>query len=91
MKNLPIEYHFEVYESTFINDPIISWSASTPFSNLSVGDYFEHRTFDRWYETPKQGERFKVKEVEHIFWEVADDHIGHKLMICLEVVISEKS
>jgi len=91
MNNLPIEYHFEVYEGTFINDPSISWSSSTPFPAVAVGDYFEHRGYDRWYETPKQGERFKVKEIVHIFWEIAEDHIGHKLMVCLEVVVSEKA
>ena len=32
-----------------------------------------------------------VKEIEHIFWEIAEDHIGHKLMVCLEVVVSEKA
>lgn len=91
MKNLPIEYHFEVYEKTFINDPSISWSASTPFPSVTVGDYFEHRLYSRWYETPKEDERFKVKEIEHIFWELADDHVGHKLMVCLEVVTSAKA
>ena len=91
MNNLPIEYHLEVYEDTFVNDPSISWSSSTPFPAVAVGDYFEHRNYDHWYKTPKQGERFEVKEIEHIFWEIAEDHIGHKLMVCLEVVVSEKA
>lgn len=91
MKTLPIEYHFEVYESTFVNDPSISWSASTPFPTLSIGDFFEHGAYDRWYETPQKGQRFQVKEIEHIFWEISDSHIGHKLMVCLEIVQSEKA
>jgi hypothetical protein len=91
MNNLPLEYHIEVYEETFINDPSIAWSASTPYPTVSVGDFFEHRGFDRWYNTPKKGERFKVKEIEHIFWEIEGDHVGHKLMVCLEVVTSEKA
>ena len=91
MKNLPIEYHLEVYEGSFRNDPSIQWSASTPFPTISAGDYFEHRTYDRWYNPPKQGQRFKIKEIEHIFWEIADEHIGHKLMVCLEVVSDERA
>lgn len=86
MNNLPIEYHIEVYENTFGNDPSISWTTATPFPAISVGDYFAHGVYDRWDETPNQNEKFIVKEIEHIFWEITDDHIGHKLMVCLETV-----
>lgn len=91
MDKLPIEYSFEVYEESFINDPSISWSSGNPFPALSVGDYFEHRAYDRWYNPPQEGERFKVKEIEHIFWEIGNSHIGHKLIVCLEAVASEKA
>lgn len=91
MDILPIEYHLEVYEESFINDPSISWSSKSAFPALTVGDYFEHRAYDRWYNTPQQGERFKVKEIEHIFWEIGESHIGHKLMVCLETVEGSKA
>lgn len=91
MDVLPVEYHLEVYEGTFINDPSISWSTSTPFLSISVGDYFDHRGSGNWHEPPKEGERFKVKEINHIFWEIEGDHIGQKLMVCLEIVDGEKA
>ncbi len=42
MKNefSPTEYHLEVYEHTFRNDPSFFLQSSTPFGALSVGDYF---------------------------------------------------
>ena len=91
MQSLPNEYHIEVYEESFINDPSISWSSKSPYPAVNVGDFFEHRTYDRWYNTPKPGERFVVKEIEHIFWEIEGSHIGHKLMVCLKAVVGDKA
>jgi hypothetical protein len=84
MDKLPIEYHLEVYESSFKNDPSIAWTGTTPFPTISVGEYFAHDTIEGWYNPPTSNQRFRVKEVEHIFWE-GKDHIGHKLMVLLEV------
>ena len=90
MEILKNEYYLEVYEESFINNSSISWFSESAFPTLNVGDYFEHRCYDRWYNTPQQGERFKVKEIEHMFWEIGNSHLGHKLMVCLETVVSSK-
>ena len=89
MEKRPIEYHLEVYENSFINDPSISWTTSSPFQTLSVGDYFDHRLYDRWHDKPRQGQRFKIKEINHIMWEIEENHIGHKLMVCVQTVEGE--
>lgn len=83
----PIEYHFELYENTFINDPVWSVQASSPFPAVSVGDRFEHRALGEfaWDKLPNKDQEFRVKDVEHIFWEVSSQ-IGHKLMVKLEIV-----
>lgn len=87
MDFLPIQYHIEVYQNTFINDPAMSWQCSTPPASLSVGDYFNPAASDAfWNESPKAGETFRIKTIEHIFWRVENSHIGHKIMICLETV-----
>jgi hypothetical protein len=83
---VPIQYHIEVYEASFRNDPSLSWATSTPLPSLAVGDYFEATTYDRWSNPPKQGQAFRIKEINHIFWEIEKSHIGHKLMVCLETV-----
>ena len=88
---LPIEYHIEVYEESFLNDPVWSTQASSPFPTLTVGDLFNHRALSAaWYEVPKQGQSFRVSKVEHIFWEIEGKHIGHKLMVALEISDSSR-
>lgn len=88
MTALPIEYHIEVYENSFANDPVWSMESKTPFPSISIGDRFNHRVIPEvaWYNAPKNGECFRVKDVEHIFWVIEKDHIGHKLMVSLELV-----
>lgn len=84
---LPIEYHIEVYESSFLNDPVWGAQALTPFPALSVGDIFNHRGLGGlgWYTSPGEGQQFVVDKIEHIFWEIENRHIGHKLMVALKI------
>ena len=87
MNALPTEYYLEVYESSFINDPSWSVESKTPFLTISIGDRFNHRISNvAWYTPPKKGQHFRVKDIEHIFWVIESAHIGHKLMVCLELV-----
>ncbi len=87
MKPLPIQYHLEVYENTFVNDPTLSFNTTTPLPTFSVGDFFNHRTQDGWTAKPKtESEAFRIKAVEHIVWSIEDSHVGYKVMVCLEVV-----
>ena len=90
MDKTRVEYHMEVYEESWGNDPSIAWSSDNPFPSVAVGDYFEHRGFDRWYSPPQEGERFQVAEVDHIFWEIEGSHVGHKLMVLLKKVAGSK-
>jgi hypothetical protein len=87
MDALPLQYHLEVYENSFVNDPSLSLQSSSPFPSFAVGDYFNHRTQDVWNKKPETGaEAFRVKEVEHIIWSIEGSHIGAKVMVCLEIV-----
>lgn len=88
---LPIEYHIEVYEDSFLNDPVWSAKALTSFPTLSVGDAFNHRGLGElaWEALPAQGQQFTVAKIEHIFWELENRHIGHKLMVALELSSQE--
>ncbi len=87
MKALPTQYHIEVYENSFRNDA--SWSAesSTPFPAIAIGEAFQHLGIEAaWYTPPSSGQVFRVKDIEHIYWVIESSHIGHKLMVALEVV-----
>lgn len=80
-------YHLEIYERSFVNDPSVSLAATTPFQAIAVGDFLEHRGFaaDNWQRPPAKGEGFRVKAVVHGIWDIPDKHIGHKLMVCVEI------
>ena len=86
MEPLPVQYHLEVYENSFVNDPSYTIQTTSPPPAISVGDFFNEQTSDRWNKRPDTGKSFRVKEVEHIFWTVERSHVGYKLMACLEIV-----
>jgi len=82
---VPTQYHLEVYENSLENDPSYFLQSSTPFSAISVGDYFNHRTHDGWNNPPDNGNgRFVIAEIEHIFWAIDKSHNGHKLMVVVK-------
>jgi len=83
MDALPVQYHLEIYERTFINDPSVSLSTSAPLGSFAVGDTFDYRTFDSWDKPPGPEEEFEISAVRHIIWEIDRAHVGHKLMLCV--------
>lgn len=85
MTTLPIQYHLEVYERSYANDPSFSASTSTPTPVFRVGDLLDARGFDRWVRPPGPTEIFRVVEIRHALWE-AKEHVGHKVMIRVETV-----
>lgn len=87
MNALPVNYHLEVYEDSFMNDPVWHAEATNSFPALSIGDSFNHRGLGdvAWYTLPQSGQCFRIKDIEHIFWIIEGSHIGHKLMVALEL------
>jgi len=84
---LPTQYHLEVYEGSFTNDPSFSMKSSTPFTGVAVGDYFNHRAYDCWNDRPQtETEKFIIRQVEHIFWTIENSHNAQKIMLVLEKV-----
>lgn len=84
-KLLPTQYHLEVYEDSFTNDPSFHMQSSTPFSALSVGEYFNHRAHDCWHDSPNTAtEKFVIRQVEHIFWTIEGSHNAQKIMLVLK-------
>ena len=84
-KFLPTQYHLEVYENSFANDPSYFIQSSTPLCAIAVGEYFNHRSHDGWQDRPRtEDEKFVVKEVEHIFWSIEGSHNAQKLMVLVK-------
>ncbi|MFJ4347795.1 hypothetical protein [Pseudomonas sp. NPDC089401] len=85
--SLPVTYHLEVYQDSFLNDPIWSVKASTPFPALSKGDSFDHRALNEatWSYFPEKGQEFVIAKIRHIFWDLKSE-LGHKLMVILKAV-----
>lgn len=82
----PLQYHLEIYRDSLSSDPIAAFTAATPFQAVSVGDTFDHRVFEGLANPPKADEALRVKAVQHIVWDVAETHMGHKVMVILEKV-----
>ncbi|MGP1282700.1 MAG: hypothetical protein ACTS1X_06965 [Parasphingopyxis sp.] len=78
---IPVQYHAEFYINSTLSDPIASFSASTPFGAMSVGDYVDGRSFADAGHVARQ---LRITGLEHIFWEIENSHFGHKLMVVLE-------
>jgi len=81
---LPFQYHLEIYQGTFVNDPCLSVSSSTPMPSFTVGDTVDPGDIP-WTKSPASGQVFRIAEVKHLIWQV-ETHVAHKLMIRVEVV-----
>ena len=65
MTALPFNYHIEVYENSFMSDPVWHAEATNPFPAISIGDRFNHRglgnvawyPLKKWSMLPDQGDR----------------------------------
>ena len=67
----PMQYHLEVYERSYVNDPTLSIRCSTPTPSFAVGDLLDARSeAANWDRPPKPGEMFRIAEVRHFFWDI---------------------
>lgn len=80
------KYLLEVYEDSFLNDPSYYVDSLTPFTTISVGDYFHPGVTNTWSELlDSKSEKFVIKEIEHIIFS-HKSHNSHKMMIIVEKV-----
>lgn len=82
MKTLPIKYHLEIYERSFINHATASFESDSPFMAISKGDYVDPGMWNDRIDAPPVT-WFKVTEVVHRVWEIGSSHIGHQVGICI--------
>jgi len=82
-KALPVRYHLEIYEESFINDPCVTHDAQTPFSAFSVGELFDPRSVMTGSPDVPSGHWWKIKDIVHRVWEIENSHIGHQIGLCV--------
>lgn len=84
------EYHLELYEGSFRNDPIWSIQSATPLPSISSGQYMMYEGLSQlaWENSPTKQQRIKVVDVEHSFMPV-EDILIHKLLVKVEIVDRE--
>ena len=84
-KYLPTQYHIEIYEDSFANEPSYFVESLTPLLTISVGDYFDEKNYDFWISRPEPNkEKFVVKAIQHVLFSIKDSHNTHKLMVLLK-------
>lgn len=81
--SLSIHYHLEIYHTSFVNDPSMSFSSSNPFMAFNVGDFFDA---SGWSHDSKPGQWWKITAIVHRVWEIKDFHVGQQVGICVEDV-----
>jgi len=76
------EYHLEIYEADDSSCVAASYQSNTPFQTLNIGDAI-HGGSMNLSETNKT---VRVKDVQHILWEIEDSHTAHKVCVFTEAV-----
>ena len=84
-QSLPVQYHLELYTSSFANDPFHAVKLQAPLGALHVGDEFDTRTFDYFPLKVDPGSVGVIAKVQHILWEIAGSHFSHKIMLVIDV------
>ena len=82
-KTLPIQYHLEVYENSFRNDPAVAFQADQPFQAFRVGDLVDPGLWDTQVSASPRTP-YRIKDVIHRVWQIDDSHIGHQIGLCIE-------
>jgi hypothetical protein len=86
MKILPVEYHYEFYSSPNSRHPFQAFRTNSALGNISKGDFFDWRGFQDFPIPIAESSRVRIEGVEHIVWEIENDHIGHKTMFVIEII-----
>ena len=83
LDTLPIQYHLEIYEKSFVNDPAISFRSDNPFLSFHKGDLLDPCIWDDLIDAQPRTP-FRIVDVIHRVWQIEDSHIGHQIGLCIE-------
>lgn len=74
------EYHLEIYEPDDSSCVAASYQSNTPFSTLNIGDAIHGGSMN----LSDTNKTVRVKDIQHIFWEIKDSHVAHKICVFTE-------
>lgn len=76
------EYHLEIYEPDDSRCIAASYQSATPFATLSIGDAIHGGSMN----LSDKNKSVRVKDIQHIFWEIAGSHTAHKICVFTELI-----
>lgn len=74
------EYHLEIYEPDDSRCVAASYQSDTPFATLSIGDAIHGGSMN----LSNTNKSVRVKDIQHIFWEIEGSHTAHKICVFTE-------
>lgn len=80
---LPIQYHLEIYEKSFGNDPAITFRSDQPFMSFHKGDLLDPGLWGDLVGAP-QRTPYRIMDVIHRIWQIDGKHVGHQIGLCIE-------
>lgn len=70
----------EIYEPDDSSCVAASYKSNTPFSTLNIGDAIHGGSMN----LSDTNKTVRVKDIQHIFWEIKDSHVAHKICVFTE-------
>lgn len=85
-------YTLEIRIGSMLNDPVEQIESPTVFQSFSIGDKFNHNTFDTqaWEDLPKNEEVYYIIDKSHIIAEIGNS-MNHMIIICLKSAAMDRS
>ena len=82
----PVEYDYEFYEDTFINDPFGHLVTDRPLLEFHVGDYLFNEINGHIRLEVSKNEVLEVAAIHHCISDFQSSVTHHRLMVCLKRV-----
>lgn len=76
------EYHLEIYEPDDSRCVAALYQSDMPFSTLSIGDVIHGGSMN----LSNTNKSVRVKNIQHIFWEIEGSHTAHKICVFTETL-----
>lgn len=73
-------HYIEIYEPNDNSCVAAHYESETPFGALHVGDEINGASLNN----TSDKRHLRITDIQHIFWEIEDSHIAHKICVYTE-------
>lgn len=80
---LPVRYRLDIYESSFVSDPIIFFESSSPFMAFHKGDHLDPGMWAALLKLAPPPIWYQVQDVVHSIWKIERSHVSHRVGVCI--------